>query len=224
MARGTGQNPETVSLIVRKALSAVARVHRKFGLQAAANLLRGAVDERLERSGLVATPTFGALKEYDAPWLMKLLRRCIVAGWADFSEGDKPLAVLTEAGRRVMKGEAPVRLILPPLQAPRLPGVPSSSPPRNRKEPAAAADEVVLDPAGLALFQRLRAHRLQLANRDSVPPYVVASDRSLRDLAVLRPKTRDQLLMAHGIGPAKADKYGAELLAVIAAFRSGAAG
>jgi ATP-dependent DNA helicase RecQ len=82
----------------------------------------------------------------------------------------------------------------------------------------------VLDPAGLALFQRLRAHRLQLANRDSVPPYVVASDRSLRDLAVLRPKTRDQLLMAHGIGPAKADKYGAELLAVIAAFRSGAAG
>jgi ATP-dependent DNA helicase RecQ len=222
MARGTGQNPETVSLIVRKALSAVARVHRKFGLQAAANLLRGAVDERLERSGLVATPTFGALKEYDAAWLMKLLRRCIVAGWADFSEGDKPLAVLTEAGRRVMKGEAPARLILPPLSSPRLPGVPSSSP-RNRKEPAATADEVVLDPAGLALFQRLRAHRLQLANRDSVPPYVVASDRSLRDLAVLRPTTRDQLLMAHGIGPAKADKYGAELLAVIAAFRSGAA-
>ena len=222
MARGTGQNPETVSLIVRKALSAVARVHRRFGLQAAANLLRGAVDERLERSGLVRTPTFGALKEYDGAWLMKLLRRCIVAGWADFSGDDKPLAVLTDAGRLVMKGEAPARLILPPLSAPRLPGVPGASPARSRKDPAAVADEVVLDPAALALFQRLRAHRLQLANRDSVPPYVVASDRSLRDLAVLRPTSREQLLLAHGIGPAKADKYGAELLAVIAAFRNGA--
>jgi len=221
MARGTGQNPETVSLIVRKALSAIARVHNRFGLQAAANLLRGAVDDRLERSGLVHTPTFGALKEYDAAWLMKLLRRCIVAGWADFSGHDKPLAVLTDAGRRVMKGEAPARLILPPLSTPRLPGMPSSAGPRTRKDPATVTDEVVLDPAALALFQRLRAFRLQLANRDSVPPYVVASDRSLRDLAVLRPTTREQLLLAHGIGPAKADKYGAELLAVITAFRNG---
>jgi ATP-dependent DNA helicase RecQ len=220
LARGAGPDPETVTLIVRKALSAVARVHRRFGLQAAANLLRGAVDERLERSGLVHTPTFGALKEYDNAWLMRLLRRLIVAGWADFSGDDRPLAVLTDAGRRVMKGEAPGRLLLPPLSAPRLPGMPSSgtSPPRARKDPATTTDAVDLDPAGLALFQRLRAHRMQLASRDSVPPYVVASDRSLRDLALLRPKTRDQLLLAHGIGPAKADKYGPDLLAVIAAF------
>ncbi|MBL9106863.1 MAG: ATP-dependent DNA helicase RecQ [Myxococcales bacterium] len=220
MARGGGQNPETVTLIVRKALSAVARVHRRYGLQAAANLLRGAVDDRLERSGLVHTPTFGALKEYDGPWLMRLLRRCIVAGWVDFSGEDKPLALLTDAGRRVMKGEAPARLLLPPLSAPRLPGAPSSSS-RSRKEPAAGADDIVLDATSLALFQRLRALRMQLAARDSVPPYVVASDRSLREVALLRPSSRDQLMLANGIGPAKADKYGADLLATIAAFLAG---
>ena len=77
---------------------------------------------------------------------------------------------------------------------------------------------MVLDAAGLALFQRLRGRRMELAGRDSVPPYVVASDRSLRDLALLRPRSREQLLLAHGIGPAKADKYGPELLAVIAEF------
>ena len=68
----------------------------------------------------------------------------------------------------------------------------------------------------------LRAHRIQIAGRDGVPPYVVASDRTLRDLALLRPTSREQLLLAHGIGPGKADKYGADLLAVIAGHLHGA--
>lgn len=218
LARGAGPDPDTVTLIVRKALSAVARVHRRFGLAAAAALLAGRVDARLERSGLVHTPTFACLKEYDPAWLMRLLRRCVVAGWVDFTSEDKPIALLTEAGRRVMKGDAPARLLLPPLSSDRGSGPTSSSrsSTRTRGPAAQLGDEVILDAAALALFQRLRAHRLQLASRDGVPPYVVASDRSLRDLALLRPSSREQLLLAHGIGPAKADKYGADLLAVIA--------
>ena len=56
-----GRRPprEDVTLVVRKALSAVARVHRRFGLQAAVKLLRGEADPRLERAGLDRTPTFG---------------------------------------------------------------------------------------------------------------------------------------------------------------------
>jgi ATP-dependent DNA helicase RecQ len=223
LALGTGADPETVTLIVRKALSAVARVHNRFGLQAAANLLAGRADERLERSGLVHTPTFGQLKEYDPPWLMRLLRRCVVAGWVDFTNDDKPIALLTDPGRRVMRGEAPARLLLPPLAVGRgATGNKPGSPRLRGSAPAEAArDEVVLDAAALALFQRLRTHRMALANRDGVPPYVVASDRSLRDLALLRPNSREQLLLAHGIGPAKADKYGADLLAVIAEHQHG---
>ncbi len=230
LARGTGPDPENVTLIVRKALSAVARIHRRFGLQAAANLLGGRVDERLERSGLVQTPTFGCLKEHDAAWLMRLLRRCVVAGWVDFSGDSKPLAVLTEAGRRVMKGEVPARLLLPPLavndqaHAARSARGPARSRdlPAGARGPAAPGEELPLDAAALALFQVLRAHRIQIAGRDGVPPYVVASDRTLRDLALLRPTSREQLLLAHGIGPGKADKYGADLLAVIAGHLHGA--
>src|SRR5262249_55604886 len=76
-----GASPEEVTLVVRKALSAVARVHRRFGLQAAVRLLRGEADPRLERSGLDRTPTFGALREHAEPWLQRLLRRCVTAGW-----------------------------------------------------------------------------------------------------------------------------------------------
>ena len=109
---GEDPNAEDVTLVVRKALSAVARVHRKFGLQLAVRLLRGEDDPRMARDGLDRTPTFGALREHPERWLLRLLRRCVTAGWVDFTGGDRPVVVLTEAGRAVMKAERPVRLLL----------------------------------------------------------------------------------------------------------------
>ena len=78
----------------------------------------------------------------------------------------------------------------------------------------------VLDDRGLALFQALRAYRLEEARRSGVPPYVVASDRTLRDIASLRPANLEQLRIAHGIGPAKAERYGEALLDVVRRFET----
>jgi ATP-dependent DNA helicase RecQ len=65
------------------------------------------------------------------------------------------------------------------------------------------------------VFEALRAHRLALARDQGVPPYVVASDRTLRELALEQPRTIDALLSVHGIGPAKAERYGRGFLDVI---------
>jgi ATP-dependent DNA helicase RecQ len=210
---------EETTLVVRKALSAVARIHRQFGLQAAVKLLKGEPDPRLERSGLDRTPTFGALREHAEAWLLQLLRRCVTAGWVDFDGGDRPVAVLTEAGRAVMKAERPARLLLPPEGGPaarsgrsgggRGPG----RAPSNGGGLAPGSDEA-------RLFEALRAHRLALSRSEGVPPYVVASDRTLREIAVLAPRTRADLMQVHGIGPAKADRYGAGLLQVVERART----
>jgi ATP-dependent DNA helicase RecQ len=50
-----------------------------------------------------------------------------------------------------------------------------------------------------------------------VPAFVVASDRTLRDIALLQPRNLDELQLAHGIGPAKADRYGRRILSTVAA-------
>ncbi|MGH7400941.1 MAG: RecQ family ATP-dependent DNA helicase, partial [Candidatus Rokuibacteriota bacterium] len=107
-------DPERVTLIVRKALSGVARVHDRFGLQTVVKLVHGEPDERLDRAGLTRVPTFGNLKEHPAPWLLALLRRCVSAGWVSFSGRERPVVVLTDEGRAVMKGGRPARLLLPP--------------------------------------------------------------------------------------------------------------
>ncbi len=213
-------DPEETALVVRKALSAVARIHGRFGLGAAVQLLRGVEDPRLVRAGLHETRTFGALAERSDEWLQRLLRRCVTPGWIDFEGAERPVVKLTAEGAAVMRGEKPVRLLLPSATRPRPRTVatPKSTgrrdvdgSPRSR---AAAVDDG-LDDAARTLFDALRRWRLERARAESVPPYVIASDHTLRDVARLRPGDRAELEQAHGIGPARAERYGAELLAVV---------
>jgi ATP-dependent DNA helicase RecQ len=206
------QDAELVSVTVRKALSAVARVHGRFGLGAAVQLLRGARDPRLARSGLDCAKTFGALRDHSEEWLTRLVRRCVTAGWVDFQGGERPVVVLTEEGVAVMRGERPARLLLPGVEGGRDPTASDATRTPARR---AAAPAEALDAAEQTLFEALRRHRLEVARAEGVPPYVVASDRALREIARLRPRTRDELLLAHGIGPAKATKYGPALLTLI---------
>ena len=109
-----------------------------------------------------------------------------------------------------MQAQRPARLLLPPALAP---GASAAADRGARRRAAPAADD--LDASGRALFDALRRHRLEVARSEGVPPYVVATDRALRDVAALRPATPAELEQAHGIGPAKLRRYGAGLLEVV---------
>ena len=219
------RDPEQVTLIVRKALSGVARVHGRFGLQLAVKLVRGEPDERLERAGLTAVKTFGNLKEHAAPWLVALLRRCVSAGWVSFAGIERPVVTLTDDGRAVMRGERPARLLLPsegrrtraaPSGAPRVTS--AAATPAGDRVPARPAprEPAELDAAAQDLFEALRRYRLAVARAEGVAPFIIASDRTLRDIAALRPRDLAELECAHGVGPYKAAKYGAGFLQVVA--------
>jgi ATP-dependent DNA helicase RecQ len=209
-------DPEEVALVVRKALSGVARVHRRFGLQAAVKLLRGTPDPRLSRSGLDQTRTFGILADRDEEWVTRLLRRCVSAGWVDFHGHDHPVLLLTPQGDAVMKGLSPARILLPSDERARPKAAASAERSQERAKAASTAVTTELDDEGEVLFAALRAYRMERARADGVPPYVVASDRTLREIALLRPHSLDELAQAHGIGPLKLERYGEALLEVVA--------
>jgi ATP-dependent DNA helicase RecQ len=204
---------EEATLIVRKALSAVARVHGRYGLTAAVALLRGVDDPRLRRVGLERTTTFGILRDYTEDWLMRLLRRCVTAGWVDFFGADRPVVALTEQGIAVMRGEIPVRLLLPPMRVRSIPV--SSAFQKTDGRGGGSVTHEELDAGQLIVFDALREHRLEVARAAGVPPYVVATDRSLREIAMSGPTRPEDLLLIHGIGPAKVEKYGEGLLRVV---------
>jgi superfamily II DNA helicase RecQ len=72
-------------------------------------------------------------------------------------------------------------------------------------------------PPDEGLFERLRAWRLERARADEVPAYVVLHDATLRALATAKPTSELDLAAVKGFGPAKLERYGADVLAVIAA-------
>jgi ATP-dependent DNA helicase RecQ len=219
---------DEVALLVRKALSAVARVHGKFGLTLAAKLLRGENDPRLETSGLDRVPTFGVLRDKPQAWLVSLLRRCVTAGWIAFSGGDRPVLYLTHDGQHAMKGTRAIRLRLPPERRTPLGREPfagaGSSATGERRDRGARAGERRSSPltetsaADEPLFEALRAHRLAIARDQGVAPYVIASDRSLRELCLLKPRNLAELLDVYGFGETRAERYGPALIEVVKRF------
>jgi superfamily II DNA helicase RecQ len=72
-------------------------------------------------------------------------------------------------------------------------------------------------PADEGLFERLRVWRLERAREDEVPAYVVLHDATLRELATAKPGNERDLAAVKGFGPAKLERYGEDVLAVIAA-------
>jgi ATP-dependent DNA helicase RecQ len=93
-------------------------------------------------------------------------------------------------------------------------------------EPAAASatSQMPEPPCDNALFEQLRAQRTVLARAESLPPYCVFNDRTLREMATHRPTTPAGLLRIYGVGATKASKYGETFLALIRSHLAGEAG
>ena len=88
--------------------------------------------------------------------------------------------------------------------------------PLHAAQPAADDTGEALSTADARLFAALKAMRLALAREKKVPAYVVMTDRSMREVALARPRDATALGRVHGIGPAKVETYGAAVLAVVA--------
>ncbi len=199
--------------LARILLSGVARLDSRYGMKQVVRLLHGEAEERLERLGLTQVPTFGRLADRPQEWIQRALSRCVTAGWVSFTGEDHPVVKLTRDGIAVMRGQQPARWLPPPVQRRVLH---AGSPGRIVRGVARIAfGEAALDEAGERLFDALRAARLALAQEHGVPAYVVAHDRSLREMARLRPRSERELLNVPGFGPQKVERYGPALLAVV---------
>ncbi|MDB4943858.1 MAG: ATP-dependent helicase RecQ [Labilithrix sp.] len=197
------------TLVVRKALAAVARAQRRAGLVAIADMLKGVDSEKTRKFGFTGLSTFGLLSDRSPAWIVALLRALLAAGWIDLTTNEHPVPFLTKAGADVMKEVAPARLVLP--AEPRAGRTRS----RSTSSGGSAREGISLDASLQPLFERLRAHRAEVAKARGVPAYVVALDRTLVEMASVRPRSLDQLLMIHGMGPARAEQYGEGFLRVV---------
>jgi len=115
---------------------------------------------------------------------------------------------LTEKAGGLLRGTASVELAMPRKVAPRV----------KKKRRRAAAVVADLDAADQALFASLRSVRLQLAQSENIPPYMVFGDKTLKQMALNKPDTPEAFLDLNGVGATKLDKYGDVFLAAVDAY------
>ncbi len=189
------------TVLAQKILSGVLRLRESFGMRQLLDMLRGQATDRVRERGHDQLSTFGLLAEVPPAELRGYVEQLLDAGLLESSGDRYPMLRATLEGRQLLKGETTFALYRQ--------HVPRRAP-AAQKAIADSWDGVDQD-----LFEALRALRRELAAERGVPPYVILHDRSLRDLARRRPTNRADLLTVHGIGQAKADAYGAQLLAAI---------
>jgi ATP-dependent DNA helicase RecQ len=210
--RGTPLSDQD-QLVVRKALSAVARLDGRFGKRRLAEVLLGQRTEEVERAGLDRLSTFGLLADRTLPWLVDLLGALEAAGLVISSATEYPTLSLTPLGREVMHDRVRAQLALPAERAPRPRG--GKAAPAPATAPLAPAPAPAPDPAAEARFERLRKLRLELARQAGQSPFIIFHDRTLRAIAAAFPRSKEELAQVPGVGPAKLEKYGDQVLAAL---------
>ncbi|KAF4516602.1 hypothetical protein B566_EDAN003349 [Ephemera danica] len=187
----------------QKALSAIFRTGMRFGVSHLTDILRGKATDKVRQWKHDQLPTFGVGTDLDDHAWKSVFRQLAAAGLVHIDMDEHGALQLTHAAREVLKGQRTVQLRRPARRKP------------SFSAPGRAAPQSTLPPADEALFQHLRKWRADTAREQAVPAYVILHDRTLRELAQVRPGSHGLLASITGMGSAKIAHYGEELLALV---------
>lgn len=193
------------SLILRKALSGIARMSRRisryewqacYGRTRIIHCLAGKTNGRFGAAGLEQLPTFGILKEWGVKFVGRLLEVMELAGLIETEHTEYPLIRMTALGAQVMFEETQVAMEWPDVAV---------APKGRRKKDVAANQIVGSDDTAAPLYRKLVALREQMRRtKGNVPSYTIFPNTVLAALASAKPVTVEEAMQIKGIGPAKA--------------------
>ena len=192
--------------ISAKILGAVAELRGRFGAGHVADVLAGASTARLEAMSHDRLGSYGALRAATKVEVRGWIDQLVGQGLLARTAGEYPTVALTKQGAQVLRGESSAG----PLSR--------IAPARRERGPSRVTPGPAVGSSGdddRALFEALRRVRRALAEERGVPPYVIFSDATLRELARLRPTTRADFLAVKGVGEWKCDEFGPRFLGAI---------
>lgn len=200
---------ETIDVtdIARAISRCVHDVNQHVGSGKIVKVLRGSKAQDLSYLNPESLPSFGMLDEVPEARILDVLSQMATDGFLTIAEGRLPIVGF---GPRAAETVAPEfhydikKIKRADARARRTPDV--STP---------AVGSYVPDDGDEALFQKLRALRLDIARELGKPPYIVFSDKTLRDMVRVKPITDDQFLAVNGVGESKLKQYGERFMAAI---------
>ncbi len=184
----------------QKIMSAIHRSGQKFGAVHIADIVVGAKTQKIRQMGHDLIKTYGAGKDQDKKYWRRVIddllaQECVIQNQEHFSALE-----LTPKGRQVLLGKQRFEVI-------------------RQKSVKKASFAGLTGDYSEKLFGQLRTHRQHLAQKEGVPPFVIFSDRTLREMALYFPDTPKQMAGISGVGAAKLEKYGDTFMTLIEMFK-----
>ena len=203
------------TVIVQKALSAIARTNQQIGTPMLVDILRGDLNAELKEKGYHQLKTYGAGRDIPARDWQDYLLQMLQMGYFEVAYNESNHLKITPAGSDVLFGRETARLVV--IRREETTGT------RGRKRQAASPVMREL-PLGMDsgesadLFEALKNLRKRLADEEVLPAYIVLSDKVLHLLAAQRPTTLEAFGNVSGISEYKKRKYGKEFVKLIRRF------
>jgi ATP-dependent DNA helicase RecQ len=198
----TVQGADTAG-ITGRILEGAAELRGRFGAAHVADVLCGASTGRIAQLGHDRLAAYGSLRGWKKAQVRAWIDQLMAQGQLARSDDEYPTLSLTESGRAVLRGgraAAPLTTAAAPAPAARAAG---------------ARERDISEVPDARLFETLRGLRRTIAEERGVPPYVVFSDAALRDMARLRPLTREQFREVKGVGDWKLETFGERFVAAV---------
>ena len=201
-------------------------VGQRVGSGKIVKILRGSRAQDLAWLNPERMPTFGMLKDVNEARVRDVLSQMATDGYLSIAEGRMPIVMF---GARAAETAAPdfhyeikrVERKSAAAGSGRSGGVADTADSAN--VPGDALGSYIPDDDEESLFQELRELRRTIAQEIGKPPYIVFSDKTLRDMARIKPVTNAQFLAVNGVGQHKLDLYGQRFMQTIASFNAGSA-
>lgn len=191
------------TVIVQKALSAIARTNQQIGVKMLTEILRGSMSAELVEKGYDRLKTFGAGRDIPARDWQDYLLQMLQMGYYEIAYNENNHLKITESGSNVLFGRERAMLVV--IRREETDFLKRKAEPAARTRPAAGGD----------LFDALLKLRERLANEEVIPPYIIVSDKILHLLNQARPTTLEAFGNIEGINEYKKKKYGKDFVALI---------
>ena len=184
---------------VRMALSAILRTGEYFGTGHLTDILLGNLTDKVRDRGHDSLPTFGVGTAYDKRQWQAIFRQMMGRDLVRPDPERHGALRMTETARPILRGEQDITLRADSV----------------KKAVSTPAVRAMVSDEDAPLFSALKAKRRALADAAQVPAYVIFTDKTLIEMAEVRPETLDQMAGIGGVGAKKLERYGADFLEVI---------
>lgn len=188
----------------QKILSCIYRLDQRYGSKTIVDCLKGSQNKNAREKKLSEISTYGIMKSNDEKYIKELIGSLIADGYIRVSGGQYPILKLTEKSKDVLFEDEKVFVI------------------ENKKDPVKEKERISrsIDPRDYddKLFNHLKKVRLDLSKDRNIPPFIIFSDASLKEMATIKPQSEEVFLEVKGVGDKKLIQYGDIFIAEISEF------